>query len=118
MKDVKEVVFAQTCLVLGEMEAHTEWRETEIKVSIPSHQYRSDTNTNVGIDTIDIWVDRPTLKKQGDEGAVELLSFCYSQLDFQTLPTQALNLSCLRESNKEKKNWLSSVKLPFFMCAV
>lgn len=27
------------------------------KVSIPSHYYQSDTNTNIGIDAIDFWIN-------------------------------------------------------------
>ncbi len=36
MKDVKEALFAQTCLVLDETGAHTEQRKSEIKILIPS----------------------------------------------------------------------------------
>ena len=38
-------------------------RETTTKISISSHWYRSDTNTHLGIDTIDIWIDLPTLNQ-------------------------------------------------------
>lgn len=57
MQDVKGAAFAQTCLFFEETGAIWQLLNAEEELKL---KYRSNTSTNVVIDTIDIWINPHT----------------------------------------------------------